>query len=99
MTRLQFYRDSSLDAPAIIPHVLQSETGMPVARLMSLLDTADGIQVHIRRKGISADEDTLEPLARVYEKVPQMLERLLFCKAISRHLAGKVRSQLMLSNG
>ena len=36
-TYLQFYYDSELDQKAIISHVINFETGIPVSRLMSIL--------------------------------------------------------------
>ena len=60
--RLRFYHDSSLEKAAIMSHVLYSETGMPVSRLIGLHDTDDGIQVQVRWKGLSASEDTYESL-------------------------------------
>jgi len=47
-SRLKFYRDSELDAKVIIPHVLSSEKGMPVARLMKLTEEPDGLNVVVR---------------------------------------------------
>ena len=61
-TQLKFYRDSSLDTCAILPHVLSSGTGMPVARLMKLVKDADGLKILVRWKGISNSDDTLEPI-------------------------------------
>ncbi len=47
-SRLRYYCDSSLNEEAILPHVLYSETGMPVSRLMGLERTDKGLMVHVR---------------------------------------------------
>ena len=79
--RLKFYRDSDLDAEAIMSHVLSSETGMPVARLLRLLDQDGGIYVVVRWKGLSESEDTLEPLSRGFDDVPALTQKLLARKS------------------
>lgn len=94
--RLKFYSDKSLDATAILSHVIFSETGMPVARLMNLEKTGDGLMVHIRWKGLSKNEDTLEPIERVYEDVPLMLTRLLARKNTPHSLAAEAKDILGL---
>lgn len=68
--RLKFYRDADLDVTAIMWHVLSSETGIQVARLLNLVDQEGDLFVVVRWKGLSSSENTLEPLARVYEDVP-----------------------------
>ena len=95
-SRLKYYHDRSLDTEAILSHVISSETGMPVARLMKLVDTPDGLKVQVRWKGLSISEDTLEPLKRIYEDVPNMLERLLKRKNTPIELATAARSELSL---
>lgn len=96
-TRLKFYRDADLDTRAIMSHVLSSETGMPVARLMRLEETDDRtLKVVVRWKGLPHSEDTLEPLHRVYEDVPRMLLRLLQRKSTPQRLAEKARRALAL---
>ena len=70
--------------------------GMSAARLMSLVDTEDGLKVIVRWKGLPNSEDTEEPLERVFEDVPQMLLRLLRRKNTPAPLAEKARSLLSL---
>lgn len=93
---LTFYSDSSLNRTAIMSHVISSETDMPVARLMKLVETESGLQVQVRWKGLTNADDTLEPLCHVYKDVPKMLLRLLNRKNISRALAAKAKSELAL---
>ena len=95
-SRLKFYSDSSLDSTAIMSHVVQSETGMPVARLMNFIEHTDGIKVQVRWKGLSAQEDTLKPLKNVYEDGPKMLERLLDRSSTPAKLREQVRETLVL---
>ena len=93
-SRLKFYRDGLLNQEVILSHVLSSETGIPVARLMRLGDTEDGLKVIVRWKGLPNSEDTEESLERVFEDVPQMLLRLLRRKNTPVSLAEKARSLL-----
>jgi hypothetical protein len=95
-TRLKFYSDRSLDATAIMSHVLSSETGMPVARLMRLVDSPDGLEVQGRWRGLPDVEDTLEPIGRVFEDVPQLLHKLLRRKKVPVNLVTKARLVLGL---
>ena len=95
-TRLKFYRDGSLNQEVILSHVLSSETGMPVARLLRLEDTEDGLHVVVRWKGLPDTEDTLEPIERVFEDVPEMVKRLLSRKNTPTELADKARRVLAL---
>lgn len=58
-------------------HVVASETGMAVQRLMRLVDTQDGMMVQVRWRGVTNSDDTLKPLQKLFEDVPQLLEKLL----------------------
>ena len=95
-TRLKFYRDSSLDQTVVMSHVLSSERGMPVARLIKLVNTSEGLKVLVRWKGLPHSEDTLQPLGQLYEDVPQMVLRLLQRKNTPPNLAEKARRLLAL---
>jgi len=95
-SRLKFYRDAELDTKVIMSHVLSSETGMPVARLLKLTDEPDGMKVIVRWKGLPHSEDSAESLEHVYEDVPQMLLRLLQRKNTPAPLAEKARRILAL---
>ena len=94
--RSKFDRDGTLNTSAIMSHVLSSETRIPVARLLRFLDEQDGMKVLVRWKVLLNPEDTLEPLARVYEDAPAMLLRLLRHKATPTTLADKARRILAL---
>ena len=95
-SRLKYYKDSSLNENAIMSHVLSSETGMPINRLVRFVETDDGLKVHVRWKGLPDSEDTFEPLSNVYEDVPQLLMQLLKRKNTPIELAAKVRRELRL---
>lgn len=95
-TRLKFYSDESLDQEAILSHVLSSETGMPISRLLRL-DEQDGkIFVAVRWKGLQKSDDTLEPIDRVYEDVPKLLIKLLDRANTPKPLRDKARAALGL---
>lgn len=95
-TRLKYYADDSLDTRVILSHVLASETGMPVSRLMKLVDENGTVFVHVRWKGLTPTDDTLEPVARVHEDVPEMLVKLLNRKTTPADLRKRVRDELGL---
>lgn len=65
------YRGIKLDRIATITHVLCSETGMSVAKLMRLL------QFIMYSKIPQNGKDTAETLPRVYENVPQLITHLI----------------------
>lgn len=46
---------------------------MSVSRLLRLLEQDNKFYVMVRRKGLDSSEDTIEPLARIVEDVPQLL--------------------------
>lgn len=98
-TRLKFYADNSLDTTAIISHVLASETGMPVSRLLQLVEDNGSLFVSVRWKGLSSTEDTVEPLQRVYEDVPQLLLKLLRRKSTNADLRKRACVELGLEEG
>ena len=67
-----------------------------MARLLRLMDEQDGMKALVRWKGLPNSEDTLEPLARVYEYVPEMLLRLILRKTTSIALDDKTLRILSL---
>lgn len=77
-------------------HVLSSETGMPVARLINLVKVDDALKVLVRWKGLSSQNDSLEPLQYVFEDVPQMLNRLLKRKNTPAESAQQARDAIDL---
>lgn len=95
-TRLKFYHDASLDQNGIMSDVVSSETGMPVSRLLNLVETKECLLVHVRWKGLGKEEDTLEPLDRIYKDMPVLLKRLLLRKRTPKKLAEKARKLLGL---
>lgn len=96
-TRLKFYSDSSLDEKAVLSHVLSSETGMPVSRLLRLQEDDNGrLHVVVRWKGFSSSDDTFEPIERVYEDVPKLLRKLLNRKVTPPELRDKAHVVLGL---
>ena len=55
-SRLKLYRDSEIEKDAIMSHVIHSETGMVVSRLLGLEETPDGIYVQILWEGLDNKE-------------------------------------------
>lgn len=64
-TVLKLYTDSAQDKEVIMPHVLSSETGMCIARLMELLDGPEGLKGCVRWKGLPHADVTPKPIGRV----------------------------------
>lgn len=95
--RLRFFSNKDLNTEAVFPHVLYSERGMPVQRLMELTEAPDGIYIRVRWRGLPPADDTLEPLCRDYEDAPQLVKKLLGRKATPRALANKAKAVLDLS--
>lgn len=77
-------------------HVVSPETGMLVHRLMRLVDTDDGLLVHLRWNDLPNLEDTLEPIANAYEDVPVLFIKPLQQKNASQALVTKARLALRL---
>lgn len=94
--RLKFYHDLSLNTEAIMPHLVSSETAMPVQRLMRLIESEEGLFVLICWRGMPQTEETLEPLNKIHEDVPQLLEKLFCCKNIPDSLVAKALHTLAL---
>lgn len=77
-TRLKFFRDSSINEEAVMSHVLSSETGMPVSRLMSLGEKDDrNLFVRFRWRGLPDSEDTWRPLQRINQDALRLVRLLL----------------------
>ena len=95
-SRLKYYSDESVDQKAVLSHVLSSETGMVVGRLLRLVKTDNGLFISVRWKGLSSSEDTLEPIAQIYADVPQLLIKLLERQSTPVDLARQARDLLQL---
>lgn len=76
-SRLKNYSNSSVGKEDIMLHILSSETGMLVGRLMNMVKVDDALKAEIWRKGLSSQNDTLKPLQNVFRDVPSMIDRLL----------------------
>lgn len=99
ISRLKFYHNPSLDKEAIMSHVILSKIGLPVQRLMRLVETDDGLMVQVCWRGLAEPEYTLEPLGKVHDDVPQPFEKLLKRKNNPALLASKARPALALEEG
>lgn len=58
-------------------HVVSSETGMVVQRLMKLSKGDGKLMIHVRWRSLPESKDTLEPLHQVYDDVPTLLLKLI----------------------
>lgn len=72
-----------MDAIFILPHVLYSETRIPVSSLMDLTEVTDGLLGQVHWKGFPPSQDIYEPLALVIEDVPKMIEHFIGRKKLS----------------
>lgn len=85
----KLYADHLLCTRAIISHVMSSEMGTPVSRLIKLVENDRNLMVQIRWNGLLNSENTLEPLHQVFEDLPQtlrgQLERTTMPTDLVRH--------------
>lgn len=95
-SRIKFYHEPSLNQKLIMDHVLSSEIGMPVSRLFRLIESEGKIKVLMRWNGLSNNDETMEPLAQVYEYVPDLLKKLSARRNTPKALARKVRAQFRI---
>lgn len=72
---------------------------MEVQRLLSLVDTADGLQVSISWSGLTPTEDTQETLKNVYKDVPELLVKLSNSKNTKSLPVHKPKRDLGLLSG
>lgn len=77
-------------------HLLTSETGILVSRLLSLQALSNGLHVCVRGVGLSAEEDIHEPTGQIFEDVPQMPHRLFGRKTAPASLSQKAKQELGL---
>lgn len=69
-------------------HIVSLETGIYVFRLMRLGEDCGVVEVIVRRKELPESEDTLDPIRRVYEDVPQMFLRYFRASSLGKtHLS------------
>lgn len=77
-------------------HVVSSDTGMPVQRLMKIVESGKGLMVQGLWQGLPEPGDTLEPLSKIDEYVPQLLLKLLVCMNTPTEVAAEARRKLHL---
>lgn len=80
-----------------MPHVLNSETGMVVHRLVCLVDSEEGLKVQIRWRGLSDTEDTFEPMEQIHKDAPALFVKLSKRNNKPLELAENARRQLGLN--
>lgn len=76
-TRLTFHVEKAFDTEAILSYLLASKTEMLVSRLLCLVKEDGKLFMIVRSKGLADSRDTLEPIACVYDDVPQLQIKLL----------------------
>lgn len=57
-TKQTFYRDVDWDENAIFSHVFSSKAGIPISRLLRLVEQGSKVYIAIRWKGLSHTEET-----------------------------------------
>lgn len=95
-TRLELYRDDDLDGKTIFSKFLSSETGTLVTHHLRLVEQDNKLFVDVRWKRLHELEDTLEPIARVYENVSKLSQKLLDRKNTPAALCTKAHAALGL---
>lgn len=81
---LCLYSDRSLNAAAVRTHVINSEAGMPVSRLMRFIEDEGKLKGEVRCLRSPDSEDNMEALSAIYEDEPHML---LVSSSVRAHLA------------
>lgn len=66
-SKFKYYSDSSLDTTSIMSHVISSEIGMLVSRLLKIIQHNGVLKIRVRWKGLSPQDDTEEDLSQVLE--------------------------------
>lgn len=64
---------------------------MVLSRLLGPEETPYNLFVSVRYKGLETSEDLLEPIAGVYEDVPELFDKVHLCKPIPPSLAANSR--------
>lgn len=67
---------------------------MPVARLLKLVEMKGKLFVNVRWKRLGDSEDTMEPIQRVHEDVPQLLVKSLRRRNTEEKLGDQVCVEL-----
>lgn len=75
ISQLMIYHDKSLNKDVIFSHVLESEIGMTVHRLVRLLVSKNGLKLQVPWGELSESEDTVESIVQVYRDAPQILSK------------------------
>lgn len=94
--RLKFYRDASVETEAIMSHVLSSETGMPVTKLLETELKKQKLFVLVLWKGLLHSKEIIELLCCIYDVVPGLVRKLLRRKNSSPTLVTKALKELCL---
>lgn len=86
-----FRHDESLNFKAILPHVLASESRRDVQRLMWLMETEDSSMVQVCWRCLSELDDTVLPLAKIYQDAPALVLKLFRRNSAPKDLVVKAR--------
>lgn len=94
VTRLKYYHDFFLHTETIIVQVVAHETGMPVHRLMRIVDTKERLMIQVRWRRGPDSEDTLKTTKKLYQDVPQLFCKLLDLQNTLFFLVNRARREL-----
>lgn len=75
-SHLRLYSDLLLNTETIMAHIVFSETGMPVQRLMNLMEANEDLMAQVCWSGSPEPEDH-EPVAKLFEDIRRLFEKLL----------------------
>lgn len=71
-------------------------TTMSAVTICEIVDDSSTIFVPVQRNGLPLSDETVEPIARVYEDVPQLLVKVLDRKCAPADLRKRARDELGL---
>lgn len=95
-TGLKYYHDASQKERASLFHVLSSRNGEPVTLLMNMMEQDGALFMTVRWKGLSIDDETMEPTKCVYKHLLKLLLELFRQKCRPPDTSHKSRAKLGL---
>ena len=96
VVRLCFYADSALDITSDLKDVFQHSFTQGQFEMSGLVDMAeaddgDGYDVQVQWVGFEDDEDTWEPLSKIWDAAPQFVKRELRKMGLTRAVRSKLK--------
>lgn len=85
-----------MEKATVMTHVLPSETGIVISRVLRLLKKNSPLYFVVPWEGVTSCDATIELIARIYEDVTRLLPRPLVRKTTPNGLCAKAHAALNL---